>query len=100
MARDGDMTKKQIEDNGMSGLKVFGWVQKNKEYRGKGDVEWRYARHAEGDEDDTTIDMTDALVQEKHPEVRMGLLKQRPHQIRPKDKVPLEIVCVAYERAK
>jgi len=100
MARDGDMNKKQIEDNGMSGLKVFGWVQKNKEYRGEGDVEWRYARHAEGDEDDTTIDMTDALVQEKHPEVRMGFLKQRPHQIRPKDKVPLEIVCVAYERAK
>jgi hypothetical protein len=95
-AKDGD---KQIEDSGMSGLKVFGWVQKNKESRGDGDVEWRYAGHAEGDEDETTIDMTDALVQEKHPEVVIGL-QQRPHRIRPKDKVPLEIVCVAYERAK
>ena len=88
-----------IGDSGKSGLKVFGWVQKNKKSGREGDVEWQYARNAEWDEDDTTIDMTDALVQEKHPKEGVSL-KRRTHQIRPKDKVPLEIVCVAYERAK
>ena len=94
-----DVDNKQIGDSGKSGLKIFGWVQKNKKSGREGDVEWQYARNAEGDEDDTTIDMTDALVQEKHPKEGVSL-KRRTHQIRPKDKVPLEIVCVAYKRAK
>ena len=80
-------------------LKIFGWVQKKKSVRDD-DLEWQYARNAKGDEDDTTIDMGDVLVQEEHPACTT---KRKPDKtkhgyIKNTGKVPLNIVCVTYER--
>ena len=80
----------ESDNESVGGLKILGWVQKNK-ISTNGEVEWRYARNAEGDEDDTTVDMTDALVQEHPP-----CVKEPPHD-RFTGKVPLEIITVKYE---
>ena len=84
-------------------LKIFGWVQKNKMTAG-GEVEWQYARNAEGDEDDTTVDMTDALFQEHHPSVvpEIEHKRKKTQYDRFRGKVPLEIITVSsrYKRAQ
>ena len=61
------------------------------------EVEWQYARNAEGDKDDTTVDMTDALFQEHHPSVVPEIEHKRKkiQYDRFTGKVPLEIITVS-----
>ena len=87
--------------SGEGDLKILGWVEKNKDSAYGDGVKWKYAKNAEGDEDDTTIDMTDALVQEDEgycPTERKKRVVQVPYN-KVSGKIPLNIKFVSYKLA-
>ena len=87
--------------SGEGSLKILGWVEKNKDSAYGDGVKWKYAKNAEGDEDDTTIDMTDALVQEDEgycPTERKKRVVQVPYN-KVSGKIPLNIKFVSYKLA-
>ena len=88
MSNDTSDNRSEIDERSVGSFKILGWVQKKQKHTNE-DVEWRYARNAEGDEDDTTVDMTDALVQEHPPSAKI-------QHDRFTGKVPLEILTVKY----
>ena len=87
--------------SGEGDLKILGWVEKNKDSAYSAGVKWKYAKNAEGDEDDTTIDMTDALVQEDEgycPTKRKKKVVRVPYN-KVSGKIPLNIKFVSYKLA-